>query len=433
MKNLFTTSMVLLSFAALQAQTDVVLTVDDTNNKTKTGIKFKGQFNSWAEVSAFDDGTNGDATAGDKIWSLKVSAADGTYEWGAVDQDGAWLTPGVPNSTFTVSGSSVTGTTSIVIPKLKPMHSVVFTVRDLPGKETMIKLKGSMFGWSTKDMFDDGTNGDTTANDKVFTLKTDIEEGNWEWGIENQCGWKLQGSNRQFTVAVGGAVSGSTSYSIPAGGTPINVTFRVYMGDVIVNSNGLYVGGDFMDQISGKSLCNWTKDTLRLADANSDDVFEMTLSIPAAKYSYKYFNGRGGDPDGEKGDFKTGGCGTDNGLGGFNRVLDLTGITRDTVLHIYKYDSCSVYTPMASGLNKGNSVVKGIFPNPASATATVMFHESGVAHVVTLFDMAGKAVSVQTLSAGKGFATISRPGSGMYLVQVADQRGGTAYGRIIFE
>ena len=119
MKNLFTTSMVLLSFAALQAQTDVVLTVDDTNNKTKTGIKFKGQFNSWTEVSAFDDGTNGDATAGDKIWSLKVSAADGTYEWGAVDQDGAWLTPGVPNSTFTVSGSSVTGTTSIVIPKLK--------------------------------------------------------------------------------------------------------------------------------------------------------------------------------------------------------------------------------------------------------------------------------------------------------------------------
>jgi hypothetical protein len=53
--------------------------------------------------------------------------------------------------------------------------------------------------------------------------------------------------------------------------------------------------------------------------------------------------------------------------------------------------------------------------------------------VVTLFDMAGKAVSVQTVSAGKGFAIISRPGSGMYLVQVADQRGGTAYGRIIFE
>ena len=433
MKNIITTSMVLLSFAALQAQTDVVLTVDDTNNKNKTGIKFKGQFNSWAEVSGYDDGTNGDVTAGDNIWSLKVSAADGTYEWGAVDQDGGWLTPGEPNYTFTVSGASVTGKTAIVIAMSKPKHPVVFTVRDLPGKETSIKLKGSMFGWSTKDMFDDGTNGDTTAGDKVFTLKDDIEEGSWEWGIENQCGWKLQGSNRQFTVATGGAVSGSTSYSIPAGGTAINVTFRVYMGDVIVNSNGLYVGGDFMDQISGKSLCNWTKDTLRMMDANSDDVYEMTLSIPAAKYAYKYFNGRGGDPDGEKGDFKAGGCGTDNGIGGFNRVLDLTGVTGDTVLHIYKFDSCSVYTPMASGLAKNNNVVKGLFPNPASATATVMFHETGIAHTVTLFDMAGKAVSVQPLSAGKGFAVINRPGSGMYLVQVTDQRGGTAYGRIIFE
>ena len=41
MKNIITTSMVLLSFAALQAQTDVVLTVDDTNNKTKKKMKMK--------------------------------------------------------------------------------------------------------------------------------------------------------------------------------------------------------------------------------------------------------------------------------------------------------------------------------------------------------------------------------------------------------
>jgi len=57
--------------AGLYAQADVTLTVDDRNNKTKTAIKFKGQFNNWTEVSAYDDGTNGDATANDNIWSLK--------------------------------------------------------------------------------------------------------------------------------------------------------------------------------------------------------------------------------------------------------------------------------------------------------------------------------------------------------------------------
>jgi hypothetical protein len=178
--------------AGLYAQADVTLKVDDRNNKTKTAIKFKGQFNSWADVSAYDDGTNGDATANDNIWSLKVAGvADGTYEWGATDQDGAWLTPGVPNYKFTVASGAVSGETEIVIPKTKPMHPVVFTVRDLAKKETGVKLKGAMFGWSSKDMFDDGTNGDTTKGDNVWTLKTDVEEGSFEWGIENQwrCFW----------------------------------------------------------------------------------------------------------------------------------------------------------------------------------------------------------------------------------------------------
>lgn len=420
--------------AGLYAQADVTLKVDDRNNKTKTAIKFKGQFNSWAEVSAFDDGTNGDAAAGDNIWSLKVAAvADGTYEWGAVDQDGAWLTPGVPNYKFTVASGAVSGQTEIVIPKSKPTHPVVFTVRDLAKKESGVKLKGSMFGWSSKDMFDNGTNGDTTAGDNVWTLKTDIEEGSWEWGIENQCGWKLVGPNRQYTVAAGGAVTGSITYSIPAQSTPINVTFRVYMGDVIVNSAGLYVAGDFQDAIAGKSLCNWSKDTLRLSDANKDDVYDITVSVSPGSYQYKYFNGRGGDQDGETGNFKTGGCGNDNGLGGYNRTINLTGLTKDTVLVVYKYDSCSTYKMPTTGIKKSNSVFKGIYPNPAASSANVSFTNSKMAHVVELMDISGKVVAKNNYAAGVNYGTIMKISSGTYFVKVTAADGSSATSTLVFE
>ena len=420
--------------AGLYAQADVTLTVDDRNNKTKTAIKFKGQFNNWADVSAFDDGTNGDATANDNIWSLKVAGvADGTYEWGATDQDGAWLTTGSPNYKFTVASGAVTGQMEIVIPKSKPTHPVIFTIRDLSKKETGIKLKGSMFSWSAKDMFDNGTNGDTTAGDNVWTLKADIEEGSWEWGIENQCGWKLVGSNRQYTVAVGGAVTGSISYNIPALNSPINVTFRVYMGDVILNSSGLYIAGNFQDAIAGKSLCNWSKDTLRLTDANNDDVFELTVSMSPGSYAYKYFNGRGGDPDGEKGDFKTGGCGSDNGLGGFNRTMDLSGATADVVMDIYKYDSCVVYKLPTTGIKKTNAVFSGVYPNPATSSANIAFTNKSIAHTVELLDISGKVVAKNTYAAGVNFGTIMKPSAGTYFVKVVAADGASATSTLVFE
>jgi hypothetical protein len=421
--------------AGLYAQADVTLTVNDQNNKTKTAITFKGQFNNWASVTAYDDGTNGDATANDNIWSLKITGvADGDYEWGAEDQDNKWLLPSGPNYKFTVKMGSVTGQTELVIPKSKPTHPVVFTIHDLARKESALKLKGSMFGWSSKDMYDDGTNGDTTAGDNVWTLKTDVEEGdNWEWGIENNCGWKLVGSNRKFNVAVGGAVTGDVSYSIPALNAPINVTFRVYMGDVILNSAGLYVGGNFQDAIAGKSLCNWSKDTLRLTDANNDDVFELTVSMSPGKYDYKYFNGRGGDPDGEKGNFSTGGCGSDNGLGGFNRTMDLSGATADVVMDIYKYDSCVVYKLPTTGIKKTNAVFSGVYPNPATSSANIAFTNKSMAHTVELLDISGKVVAKNTYAAGANFGTIMKPSAGTYFVKVVAADGASATSTLVFE
>lgn len=429
MKKIYLFAVICLSAMLTQAQTKVVLKVNDTNNKNKTGIKFKGAFNSWTEVSGYDDGTNGDVTAGDKIWSLEVTANDGTYEWGAVDQDNAWLTPGVPNYTFTVAGAAVTGQTEIVIPSSKPKHSVTFTITDLPKKETGLKLKGSMFGWSTKDMYDNGTNGDATAGDNIWTLKTDVEEGTWQWGFENSCGWKLVGSNKEFTVATGGAVTGDVSYSIPAiTGSPIKVTFKVDMSDEILNSEGLFVAGNFMDRISDKALCNWTKDTLELKDADKNDIYEITVNMYVGDYQWKFFNGRGGDEDGETGNFKTGGCGDDNGLGGYNRIINLTGITKDTILPPFKYNACTWSTPgSVKGLNKNSF---SVYPNPSKGNVNIQFAVEGETYTANLMDMNGRIIASEIGRDQISFNNISK---GIYLIQVTDGQGKTAYSKLISE
>lgn len=428
MKKIYLFAVICLSVMLTQAQTKVVLKVNDSNNKNKTGVKFKGQFNSWAEVSGYDDGTNGDATAGDNIWSLEITANDGTYEWGAVDQDNAWLTPGVPNYTFTVAGTAVTGATEIVIPKSSPTHSVTFTVVDLAKKETSLKLKGAMFGWNAKDMYDDGTNGDATAGDNTWTLKTDVEEGTWQWGIENPCGWKLVGANKEFTLGAGGAITGDVSYSIPAiTGSPIKVTFKVDMSDEVLNSEGLFVSGNFMDRISDMSLCNWTKDTLELMDANKDDIYEITVNMYVGSYQWKFFNGAGGDEDGESGNFKTGGCGDDNGLGSYNRIIDLTGITKDTILPPFKYNSCNWSTPGAvKGLSKS---AFNVYPNPAKGNVNIQF-TTGENFTANLMDINGRIIATEM---GNGNISFNHISKGIYLIQVIDGQGRSAYSKLISE
>ncbi len=67
----------------------------DPNFKLKSGasvtdVRFKGAMTGWALFQAYDDGTNGDVTAGDGIWSAKLPdtvSAGTNIEWGAIDTD----------------------------------------------------------------------------------------------------------------------------------------------------------------------------------------------------------------------------------------------------------------------------------------------------------------------------------------------------------
>ena len=91
---------------------------------------FKGTMSNWAVFQGYDDGTNGDAVAGDHVWTAQYDAGDGDHQWGAIDTDngdgtvcvacdgtdgwGTWLLPPDANQFFTVhEDGSVEGSTSL--------------------------------------------------------------------------------------------------------------------------------------------------------------------------------------------------------------------------------------------------------------------------------------------------------------------------------
>jgi hypothetical protein len=97
----------------------VTFVVDDSANKTGTDFKLRGSWNTvtgvydkgWSggadHTALFDDGTHGDATAGDHLWSVAVELvrnASATWAWGFMI-DGKWG-PSAPDPTFTVVDST---------------------------------------------------------------------------------------------------------------------------------------------------------------------------------------------------------------------------------------------------------------------------------------------------------------------------------------
>ncbi len=198
----------------------VNFTVDDTANGTwKTNeLEWKGQVNfdattriatkdatwlggTWAKL--YDDGpwnannaTTGQpghepagSVAGDHRLGITVFVAPpatGTlaFEYGLRDAtnadraNGGWVWSG-PNGTFSVAAGATAAVTApgITFPakgaidlQLTLDTSQLLTAFSYTAGTTVIKVKGSAWGWSEVTLLDNGTKGDVTAADGIFTL-----------------------------------------------------------------------------------------------------------------------------------------------------------------------------------------------------------------------------------------------------------------------
>ncbi len=427
MRNFIFLFFLILLAPSVFAQFPVVLTLAD-GPQTQTAVNIRGSYNGWMNEAAVDDGTNGDVTAGDNIWSLTIMAQPGMYEWGAEDATtAAWLLTG-PNPSFTVDAAGgVTGTTEYVIPVGVPTD-VLLTVTDLNMDIDSISFKGSYGGWSSQNAYDDGTNGDVTAGDGVWSLLVSATSNNtYEWGAERlDCpdpSWVIQGSNPSFSIDNAQVITGTTNYEIPLKSTTYNVTFRVDMTNEIISSNGLFVAGNFQE-------CPWSKTQMEMTLVpGTTSCYQFTAPVAAGTYQFKFFNGDQGDADAEGQDpiFITESCGSDNGFGGSNRDIDLSGLTGDMVLDAVIYNSCVVSSACSvSGTKDLNSLAAfSVTPNPFSTDAVIEFENTNnEVYELTITSLTGKVV--QSLSGLTGTQVrISRDelSSGLYFATLKNEEG----------
>jgi hypothetical protein len=128
----------------------------------------------------FDDGTNGDLAAGDNVFSFQATVSGGTSgglkSLPAVITDAEGRTGNASISLTVLAPTPPSGAGAANPGTVHPGDSTLLTVNVTPGANpisTGITVTGNLSvigGSSTQAFFDDGTNGDATAGDRIFSV-----------------------------------------------------------------------------------------------------------------------------------------------------------------------------------------------------------------------------------------------------------------------
>jgi hypothetical protein len=392
----------------------------------------------------------------DGVYDLTVQLPAGTYEYKFLN-GAAWGTDeGVPGACAVNGNRGLTVSADVTLPVVcfgsctacpttVDTVSVTFQV-DMNNETTSgaVTVAGDFQSDAVGQGWSDWTPGISNLSDAnsdgVWEMTVMLPEGTYAYKYVNGTAWGQDESvpsgcavnnNRELIVAGPGpivlplhcyAACDTCIPPLPA----INVTFRVDMSNEIVASTGLYVAGSFQNPA-------WVKDTLQLTDANSDGVYERTESIVPNEYQYKYYNGDGGDPDGESANFLDLGCGVSNGIGGWNRLLNITGRLTDTILPIYDYNTC--LTPATARDDAASFTNVNVYPNPFSSTAVIELQRNDrSAYSMRLVSLTG-----QVLVAREGLRNdrieLDRQGiqSGLYFIELRDAKGRQVTKKVIIQ
>ncbi|MGB0172162.1 MAG: hypothetical protein ACPF8Y_09300, partial [Flavobacteriales bacterium] len=220
-------------------------------------------------------------------------------------------------------------------------------------------VAGAFEGWSGTAMSDNG--------DGSWSITLDLEVGSYEFKFQNGLGgWEELdcGGNRMVTIDGSGAVSYTgcfaqcgESAACVTDPDPANITFRVDMSEVTdLIADSVYMIGGFTDPV-------WQAGAILMDDADGDLVYEATVLVSGPEsIAYKFFNGNpypngvSTETGGETADFAAGGCGVDNGVGGFNRTHLRSG--SDETLGVVCFNSCA-----ACGVADGTPVTFSVDMN----------------------------------------------------------------------
>ena len=352
----------------------VTLTVDMSEETVNPiGVFVAGTFQGWSPGSTLAT-DNGDGT-----WSHSFMAAVGDtvqYKW---LNGTAWGFEETVPSDCQYPGDSNRGFEVPCEDYSHPVHcfgscnpcgaatySATFTVLtdNITVAADGMHVAGAFEGWSGTAMSDNG--------DGSWSITLDLEAGSYEFKFQNGLGgWEELdcGGNRSISIDGSGAVSYTGCFAQCGESTacvtdpdPANVTFQVDMSEVEdLNADSVYVIGSFTDPV-------WQAGGVLMSDADGDLIYEATVLISGpAGISYKFFNGNpypngvSTEEGGETADFAAGGCGVDNGVGGFNRTHTRSG--SDETLGAVCFNSCA-----ACGVADGTEVTFSVDMNNYGGT-----------------------------------------------------------------
>ncbi|MFH0794749.1 MAG: choice-of-anchor X domain-containing protein [bacterium] len=186
-----------------------------------------------------DDGTLGDATASDKIYSVDLTppAQLGKPNWkvASIGWSPVSVPGGTDNSFCRLTGAGLKfvfdtntkGDGYVPDPDGSSIKGFLYTIPSAIASSDTVRATGSFVSelggadWNAADpaglMHDDGINGDTTASDGIYTLAfTGIPIGSYEFKITFNADWGLQISSVGFA-------NGGGNVSLPVLATTDNI------------------------------------------------------------------------------------------------------------------------------------------------------------------------------------------------------------------
>ncbi len=254
-------------------------------------VDVAGNFNGWSGSGAMDD------SDGDGIYTQTISGFNvGDNLEFKFRINGDWNTaefPGGSNRTYTViDGENVVDVWYNDQQPSEVTAQITFIVDDSGNQtHTAFYLKGSWdengvydSGWGGgaehSTFYDDGTHGDETAGDHIFTVVMELTSDNcahqWQWGVNDENHNWLDGN---WTFQVCDDTPQTLTYTIPGGTSQaVTVTFSVDMS-VQTDVNSVQLAGDFT---------NWGDGKLEMTSIG-DDIWQVSVQFPqGSDYDHEY-------------------------------------------------------------------------------------------------------------------------------------------------
>lgn len=215
----------------------------------------------------------------------------------------------------------------------------------------------------------------------------------------------------------------------------VSVILAVDMTNETVNTDGVTIAGNFQAAYAGTTCGDWSPGCTVLTDDDADGVYTVKIKLPAAAYQFKFLNGVAWGDD--EGSGLTDACGVDNGVGGFNREMDLSAapVDADTVIGPYVYNSCDVSTIQVTSIDRGfdNQLSMTVAPNPAFGTAVLSFvNDRGQDFNMTVTTMTGAVVRSEVVTGTSVEITRNDLPAGLYFVTLTNAEGQRATRKMIF-